>query len=91
MRRPVILGALAVAVLGLPAAVAAQAPTLVLPKASQRATVISPRGVTPRVEPDFVGIYMRIEYRYLTGLLGESRTITDNSITMLEPDNFEVE
>ena len=46
MRRPVILGALAVAVLGLPAAVAAQAPTLVLPKASQRATVTQTVGLT---------------------------------------------
>jgi TadE-like protein len=54
-----------------------------------RETVISPRGVTPRVEPDYVGIYVRVEYQYLTGLLGSIRTITDNSITLLEPDNFE--
>jgi hypothetical protein len=58
-----------------------------------REVIISPRvlpsGAT-RLEPDFVGIYMRVEYRYLTGLLGSTRTINDNSITLIEPSNFGV-
>ena len=33
---------------------------------------------------------MRVEYRYLTGLLGSTRTINDNSITLIEPSNFGV-
>jgi hypothetical protein len=56
----------------------------------ERQTVISPRTAAVRVLPDYVGIYIRVEYRYLTGLLGTTRTITDNSITLLEPDNFGV-
>lgn len=55
-----------------------------------RQTVISPRTATTRVVPDYVGIYIRVEYNYLTGLLGSTRTITDNSITLIEPDNFGV-
>lgn len=55
-----------------------------------RETVISPRGVTPVLSPDFVGVYIAVEYEYITGLLGVSRTITDNSITLLEPSNFGV-
>jgi hypothetical protein len=55
-----------------------------------RETVISARNAPVRVLPDYVGIYIRVEYRYLTGLLGTTRTITDNSITLLEPDNFGV-
>jgi hypothetical protein len=59
----------------------------------EREVIISPRvlptGAT-RLEPDFVGIYMRVEYRYLTGLLGSTRTINDNSITLIEPSNFGV-
>jgi hypothetical protein len=60
-----------------------------------RETVISPRelptGVTERLTPDYVGVYIRVQYRYVTGLLGSNRTITDNSITLLEPSNFGVD
>lgn len=59
-----------------------------------RRTFISPRCRTspcpPRVEPDLIGVHIRLEYRYLTGLLGATRTITDSSITLLEPDNYEL-
>lgn len=55
-----------------------------------RDTQISPRGVSPRELPDYIGVYIRIEHEYLTGLLGDTRTITDSSITLLEPDNFRV-
>lgn len=56
-----------------------------------RRTVIAPRNFgTGEPQPDRVGIYMRIDHRYLTGIVGTSRTITDQSITLLEPDSFGV-
>ena len=58
-----------------------------------REVIISPRilpsGAT-RLEPDYVGVYMRVLYRYTTGILGANRTINDNSITLIEPANFGV-
>lgn len=54
-----------------------------------RRTTVAPRSTTlGQPQPDRVGIYMRIEHEYLTGLLGDVRTITDQSITLLEPDSF---
>ena len=39
---------------------------------THRETRISPRGTPPAtaIRPDYVGVYIRVEYRYVTGLLG---------------------
>jgi hypothetical protein len=64
--------------------------------AQNRTTVISPRVMPPgateaqRLRPDYVGIYMRVSHNYLSGILGDVRTITDSSINLLEPSNFGV-
>lgn len=48
----------------------------------------SPRGVTPVQRPDFVGVYVRAEHTYYTGVLGTSLTITDAGINLLEPQGY---
>jgi hypothetical protein len=58
---------------------------------STRRTVVAPRAASSgQPQPDRVGIYMKIDHQYLTGILGETRTITDQSVTLLEPDTFGV-
>ena len=42
-------------------------------------------GAIPQVPPDYVGVYVRLEHGYVTGVLGDSVTITDGSINLLEP------
>jgi hypothetical protein len=64
--------------------------------AQNRKTVISPRVMPPgyteaqRLRPDYVGVYMQVSHHYLAGILGNTRTITDSSINLLEPSNFGV-
>ena len=64
--------------------------------AQNRRTVISPRvmpGGLPessRLRPDYLGITVRVEHHYLSGILGATRDITDTSINLLEPSNFGV-
>jgi hypothetical protein len=57
-----------------------------------RKTTITPRGVTPPSgstgQPDYVGVYIRMEHGYVTGVLGDSVTITDSSINLLEPQGY---
>ena len=56
----------------------------------------SPRGSCPagcRVvspPPRLPGDHVRVEHHYLSGILGATRDITDNSINLLEPSNFGV-
>jgi len=60
--------------------------------AKNRKTTIAPRGVTPPAgdtgQPDYVGVYIRAEHGYVTGVLGNSVTITDGSINLLEPQGY---
>jgi hypothetical protein len=64
--------------------------------AQNRRTLISPRvlptGVSEssRLRPDYLGITVRVEHTYLSGILGATRDITDTSINLLEPSNFGV-
>jgi Flp pilus assembly protein TadG len=64
--------------------------------AQNRKTVISPRVLPPgsteaqRLRPDYVGVYMQVSHNYLSGILGNVRTITDSSINLLEPSNYGV-
>jgi hypothetical protein len=59
-----------------------------------RRTTITPRGVTPPSGqtglPDYVGVYIRAEHGYVTGVLGDTVTITDGSINLLEPQGYSV-
>ncbi len=52
-----------------------------------RKTTVTPRGVTPPPGttgiPDYVGVYIRAEHDYVTGVLGDTLTITDGSINLL--------
>ena len=57
-----------------------------------RRVVVSPRG-TPAAQakkPDTVGIYIKAEHSYYTGLFGSTLTITDGAVNLLEPDSFGV-
>lgn len=36
--------------------------------------------------PDFVGVYVQLNHDYLTGFIGDSRTLTDNKIVRIEPE-----
>lgn len=64
--------------------------------AQNRRTVISPRVLpsgtpeTSRLRPDYLGVTVRVQHTYLSGILGSSRTIEDTSINLLEPTNFGV-
>ncbi|MGK2949918.1 MAG: TadE/TadG family type IV pilus assembly protein [Acidimicrobiales bacterium] len=55
-----------------------------------RKVQISPRG-TPadqRLTPDYVGVHIRASHEYYTGILGDTLTITESGINLIEPDNF---
>lgn len=58
--------------------------------AKNRKTTVTPRGVNPLVPPDYVGVYIRAEHGYVTGILGDSLTITDGSVNLLEPQGYSV-
>ncbi len=59
-----------------------------------RKTTITPRCfVSPcptPIQPDYVGVYIKAEHVYITGVLGDSLTITDGSINLLEPQGYAV-
>jgi hypothetical protein len=62
--------------------------------AKNRKTLVTPRGQTPPAGetgyPDFVGVYIRAEHDYVTGVLGDSLTITDGTVYLLEPQGYSV-
>lgn len=58
--------------------------------ASTRQVLTSPRGSTTPTATDFVGVYVRARHDYYTGALGSSVTITDKSITLIEPQGYEL-
>ena len=62
--------------------------------AKNRQTTITPRGTAPPAGetglPDYVGVYIRAQHDYVTGVLGDSLTITDGSIYLLEPQGYSV-
>lgn len=53
---------------------------------------ISPRGTAPAIalRPDYLGVYIKATHDYYTGLFGDTLTITDSGINLLEPDAFGV-
>ncbi len=56
--------------------------------ARNRKTTITPRSASPSENPDYVGVYIKAEHDYVTGVLGDSLTITDGSINLLEPQGY---
>ena len=63
--------------------------------AKDRKTTVTPRG--PDAAGGSVGrrpttsaIYIRAEHGYVTGVLGDSLTITDASVNLLEPQGYSV-
>jgi hypothetical protein len=55
--------------------------------------------VTPRTaptppsgqrSPDYLGVYIKAEHDYVTGVLGDTLTITDASVNLLEPQGYSV-
>jgi TadE-like protein len=59
-----------------------------------RRTTITPRCQTSPCptpqQPDYVGVYIKAEHEYVTGVLGDTVTITDGSINLLEPQGYSV-
>lgn len=57
----------------------------------EREVAISPRvlpsGCGAR-SPDYLGVYVQVRHRFLVGILGDTATITDQAITLLEPDTY---
>jgi hypothetical protein len=51
---------------------------------------ISPRSAAPseRLRPDYIGVHIRASHQYYTGFLGDTLTITDNGVNLLEPDTY---
>lgn len=52
-----------------------------------RKVQISPRG-TPVLRPDYLGVYIRAKHSYITGVLGDTLTVTESGTTLLEPDSY---
>jgi hypothetical protein len=63
-------------------------------QAKDRKTTVTPRGETPppgeSASPDYVGIYVRAEHDYITGVLGSTLTITDASVNLIEPQGYSI-
>lgn len=55
-----------------------------------RAVLTSPRGSATPTSTDYVGVYIQARHAYYTGILGDSLTITDRSITLIEPQGYEL-
>lgn len=58
--------------------------------ATTRQVLTSPRGSSTPTSTDFVGVYVRARHRYYTGALGTGVTLTDSSITLIEPQGYEL-
>lgn len=58
--------------------------------ATSRQVLTSPRGSLDPRSTDFVGVYMRVRHASYTGVLGAGITITDRSISLIEPQGYEL-
>lgn len=56
--------------------------------ATDRNVLTSPRGSPTPTSTDFVGLHVRARHGYYTGFLGSGVTITDHSITLIEPQGY---
>lgn len=55
---------------------------------THRRVVSAPRN-QPSNPPDYLGVYLQAKHRYYTGILGQTLTVTDSGITLLEPQGYE--
>lgn len=55
---------------------------------TSRQVLTSPRGAVTPYSTDFVGIYLQARHDSYTGILGSGVTITDQSITLIEPQGY---
>jgi hypothetical protein len=53
-----------------------------------RRVLTAPRGATPN-PTDFVGIYVRARHDYYTSFFGNALTLTDQSISLIEPQGYD--
>jgi len=53
---------------------------------TDRKVAVSARGTTDPARPDFIGIHISALHQNITGVLGPDLTITDDGITLIEPD-----
>jgi hypothetical protein len=58
--------------------------------ALNRKAVTTPRGVTPTQTPDLIGVYIKATHQNVTGFFGESLTITDKTVSQLEPQTYKL-
>jgi hypothetical protein len=45
-------------------------------------------GTTPKGPPDYIGIYLRVNHTYLTGLFGRTKVAEQTMVTRLEPQSL---
>lgn len=57
---------------------------------STRVVLTSPRGAANPHSTDYVGLYVRARHGYYTGIVGSAVTITDQSITLIEPQGYDL-
>lgn len=50
----------------------------------------SPRNSGGSARPDYLGVYIRAKHETVTGILGQTFTITDHAVYLLEPQGFEL-
>lgn len=57
-----------------------------------RQVLVAPRDDPPSPgetgKPDYLGVYIRAEHSYITGILGDTLTITDSGVNLLEPQGY---
>lgn len=56
----------------------------------ERRVLTSPREATVQKATDLVGVYVRSRHDYYTGFLGSSLTVTDQSVSLIEPQGYEL-
>lgn len=58
--------------------------------AQNRKAVTTPRSVTPVQTPDLLGVYIKATHKNVTGFFGRTLTVTDKTITQLEPQGYKL-
>lgn len=58
--------------------------------AMNRKAVTTPRSVSPPQTPDLLGVYVKATHENVTGFFGRSITVTDRTITQLEPQGYKL-
>ncbi len=56
----------------------------------ERRVLTSPREAVQQRSTDLVGVHVRARHHFYTGFLGDSLTITDRSVSLIEPQGYEL-